>query len=96
MQKERILIIDDEELIIQLSEDILTRNNYKVRTASEGKEGLRLFENERFDLIITDIKMPGMNGLDVIRHVRASNKEIPIIIFTGHGTLDIEIGRAHV
>ncbi len=91
MPKENILIIDDEEFILQLSRDILTKIDYHVKTASDGSEGLKLLESDKFDLILTDIKMPNINGLDVIRHVRTHNKEIPIIVITGHGTLDIAI-----
>lgn len=91
MQKEKVLIIDDEEYILSLSKDILLKNNYTVKTAINGIDGLTLFEKEPFDLILTDMKMPGMDGLDVIKQVRANNKEIPIIIITGHGTLDIAI-----
>lgn len=91
MQKENVLIIDDEEFILQLSRDILIKSHYNVKTASDGKEGINLLESDKFDLILTDIKMPNINGLDVIRHVRVTNKEIPIIVITGHGTLDIAI-----
>jgi putative nucleotidyltransferase with HDIG domain len=91
MRKERILIIDDEDFILQLSSDILTKSEYNVETASDGRQGIKLLETDRFDLILTDIKMPNINGLDVIRHVRINNKEIPIIVITGHGTLDIAI-----
>ena len=91
MDREKLLIIDDEEYILNLSRDILTKNHYSVRTALNGNEGLKLFEKETFDLILTDIKMPKIDGLDVIRHVRTVNKEIPIIVITGHGTLDIAI-----
>jgi YesN/AraC family two-component response regulator len=62
-----------------------------VRTAHNGNEGIKLFEKEPFDLILTDIKMPAVDGLDVIKHVRTVNKEIPIIVITGNGTLDIAI-----
>jgi putative nucleotidyltransferase with HDIG domain len=91
MQKEKVLVIDDEDFILQLSRDILTKSQYIVKTASDGNEGIRLLDSDKFDLILTDIKMPNINGLEVIRHVRTSNKEIPIIIITGHGTLDIAI-----
>ena len=91
MQKENVLIIDDEEFILQLSRDILIKSQYNVKTASNGNEGIKLFESDKFDLILTDIKMPNINGLDVIRRVRVTNKEIPIIVITGHGTLDIAI-----
>ncbi|MFZ6016542.1 MAG: HD domain-containing phosphohydrolase [Nitrospirota bacterium] len=91
MPKEKILVIDDEDVILQLFRDILTRINYEVKTATSGKEGIKLFEDERFDLIITDIKMPGISGIDIIRHVRENNNEVPIIVVTGHGTIDIAI-----
>lgn len=87
----KILVIDDEEPILKLSEEILSKSNYEVKTALDGREGLNLFNVEKFDLILTDIKMPNIDGLDVVKHVRAGNKEIPIIIFTGHGTLDVAI-----
>ena len=91
MRKEKILIIDDEDFILQLSSDILSKSDYAVSTASDGRQGIKLLDNDRFDLILTDIKMPNITGLDVIRHVRTSNKEMPIIVITGHGTLDIAI-----
>ena len=91
MQKEKILIIDDEQIILQLSRDILTKDNYDVETTSNGRLGINLIKNEKFALLLTDIKMPDINGLDVIMQVRTNNKEIPIIIITGHGTLDTAI-----
>ena len=91
MQKEKILVIDDEEFILQLSRDILSKINYDVKAISDGNAGIQLIKNEKFDLLLTDIKMPEISGLDIIRQVRTSNKEIPIIVITGHGTLDIAI-----
>jgi putative nucleotidyltransferase with HDIG domain len=91
MEKEKILIIDDEEYILNLSTEILTKSRYTVKTAHNGNEGIKLFEKEPFDLILTDIKMPAIDGLEVIKHVRAVNNEIPIIVITGNGTLDIAI-----
>jgi len=91
MQKERILVIDDEEFILQLAQEILPRANYEIETVSDGNKGLELLETEKFDLLLTDIRMPDISGLDVIRHVRARNKEMPIVIITGHGTLDTAI-----
>lgn len=91
MQKESVLIIDDEEFILQLSRDILSKTEYRVQTAADGKTGMKLLSEDSFDLILTDIKMPDMNGLDVIRQVRTHNTEIPIIVITGHGTLDTAI-----
>ena len=91
VQKEKILVIDDEEFILQLAQDILTRADHEIKTVSDGNKGLELLETEKFDLLLTDIRMPDISGLDVIRHVRARNTEMPIIIITGHGTLDTAI-----
>jgi putative nucleotidyltransferase with HDIG domain len=89
--QEKVLIIDDEDFILKLTEDILAKSHYLVKTTSDGKEGLNLLKTDKFDLLLTDIQMPGINGLDIIRHVREDNKELPIIVITGHGTLDIAI-----
>lgn len=91
MAKEKILIIDDDESILTVCREILKRKNYIVKTVSNGREGLRLFEKEDFDLIITDIRMPNCNGLDVIRNIRSYNSVIPIIVFTGYATLEMAI-----
>jgi DNA-binding NtrC family response regulator len=91
MIKEKILIVDDEEPILRISKEILKRKNFLVKTANNGEEGIRLFTSEDFDLIITDIRMPNRNGLDLIRYVRNYNKVIPIIVFTGYATLEMAI-----
>ena len=96
MQEEKILIIDDEEYILSLSKEILSKDKYHVKTASNGIDGLKLFEKEPFDLILTDVKMPGMDGLDVTRQIRVNNKGIPVVVITGHGTLDIAIKALRV
>jgi putative nucleotidyltransferase with HDIG domain len=91
MKKEKILVIDDDAMVLQLSEDILKRTDYEVKTAADGAEGIRLIEKETFDLIITDVKMPHVGGIELISHVREHDSEIPIIVVTGHGTLDTAI-----
>jgi putative nucleotidyltransferase with HDIG domain len=91
MRREKILVIDDEDMILQLSKDILENESYEVRTKSNGNEGLKLLEKEKFDLLLTDIRMPDIGGIDVIKFVRINNKEIPIIVITAHGTLDVAI-----
>lgn len=91
MAEEKILIIDDDESILTVCREILKRRNYTVVTANNGREGLRLFENKDFDLVVTDIRMPNCNGLDVIRNIRSKNNVIPIIVFTGYATLEMAI-----
>ena len=91
MEKEKILVIDDEELILDIAREILTNNGYDVIITSDGHEGIAMLSKEKFALLLTDIRMPDITGLEVIKHVRDYNKEIPIIIITGHGTLDVAI-----
>jgi putative nucleotidyltransferase with HDIG domain len=91
MEKEKILVIDDEELILDIAREILTNNGYDVIITSDGHEGIKMLSKEKFALLLTDIRMPDISGLEVIKHVREHNREIPIIIITGHGTLDVAI-----
>ena len=79
-----ILVVDDETMISDLISDILTQSGYNVETASEGRAALQLFEKNEFDLVITDVFMPGIDGFGVARHIRNSNKpETPIIAISG-------------
>lgn len=81
---QHVLVIDDEKFISDLLQEALTRFGYQVRTASGGYEGLRLFDNRFFDLVITDIRMPGMDGHAVVRHIRNSDRPYtPIIGISG-------------
>ncbi|HLF85484.1 MAG TPA: HD domain-containing phosphohydrolase [Nitrospiria bacterium] len=91
MSKEKILIIDDEESIRQLCTAALISQDYQVRCASNGIEGLKMVGYESFDLILTDIMMPGMGGLQFIISLREVDAEIPIIVITGHGTVETAI-----
>lgn len=91
MEKNKILVIDDEELILDIAREILTNIGYDVTITSDGRKGIRLLSEEQFSLLLTDIRMPDISGLEVIQQVRNHNKEMPIIIITGHGTLDVAI-----
>ncbi len=91
MTKEKVLIIDDEESILDIAREVLTRAGYDVAITSDGYEGIRLVSEEKFSLLMTDIRMPNINGLEIIQQVRLRNSEIPIVIITGHGTLDVAI-----
>lgn len=92
MPKENILIIDDEPVILNVASEILQKADYRVTTAGDGLEGYHKIKEGLFDLIITDIKMPKMNGMDLIHKIRQEiSTDIPIIIMTGHGTIDIAI-----
>ena len=80
----KILIIDDEQLILDLVKQVLTKSGFKVETASNGREGIQKFDTREFDLVITDINMPCIDGNGVARHIRISEKKYtPIIGISG-------------
>jgi CheY-like chemotaxis protein len=79
-----ILVIDDEKGILQLIYQALTRFGYKVETAVDGQEGIKKFDGGNFDIVITDIRMPGVDGNGVAKHIRNSNRQsIPVIAISG-------------
>ena len=88
MSKLTILTIDDEENIRNGLADNFELEGYNVKAAGSGKEGLKIIENERIDLVITDLKMDGMSGQEVVRQVTTKYPGIPIIVLTGHGSID--------
>jgi DNA-binding NtrC family response regulator len=83
-----ILIVDDEKDLCTILSDSLSRDRYRVVTAFNGKMGLQLVEKEKPDLILLDIKMPGMDGIEVLRKIKKMKKEIVVIMFTAYGTLE--------
>ena len=79
-----ILVIDDEKAILDIIEIVLSRGGFKVEIALDGREGIQKFDSNRFDLVITDIIMTGMDGPDVVDHIRNSNRPCtPIIGISG-------------
>lgn len=83
-----ILTIDDEENIRNGLADNFELEGYDVLKASNGKDGLALIDQGNVDLVITDLRMDGMSGEEVVRHVTTENPGIPIIVLTGHGSID--------
>ena len=80
----QILVIDDEEFILDTVREALTMNGYEVEVAADGQEGIQKFDNGSYDLVITDMLMPGLNGSDVVQHIRSSDRKFtPIIGFSG-------------
>lgn len=83
-----ILIIDDEKNIRQGLAANFELEDYNVKTAENGEEGLRLIEKGDIDLVITDLRMPGLSGEEVLKKITAETPGIPVIILTGHGSID--------
>ena len=80
----RILVIDDEPSISDMIREALTRFGYIVKTASNGRQGLQLLKDASFDLVVTDMCMPDLDGACIVRHVRSSSRPLtPVIGISG-------------
>lgn len=86
-----ILIIDDEKAIRKTLGEILTYEGFKVQEASDGEEGFRLFSQKNFDVVLCDIKMPKMDGIEFLTRATDNNAEIPVIMISGHGTIETAV-----
>src|SRR5581483_12399549 len=89
MPKSRILVIDDEAAIRDSLRMTLEYNGYDFIGAATGQEGLALAEREAPDLVLLDIKMPGMDGMEALSRLRAMNETLPVVIMSGHGTGEV-------
>jgi len=85
--KSRVLVIDDEALMCDFVAETLVRAGCEVDSASSGEAGLERFRKELHDLVLTDLKMPGVDGLDVLKEVRDLSPTTPVIVMTAHGTI---------
>ena len=86
----KILVIDDEQGIRNLLHTLLRRKGYDVILADSGEHGLEFFRRYRPDVIVLDLKMPGMDGLTVLQQVHSLNPQQPVIMLTGAGTPEAE------
>jgi signal transduction histidine kinase len=91
MAKESLLIVDDEQSILELCERILSKAGYQVTTASSGAKAVELARQQQFDLLLTDLKMPGLGGLETFQAVREIDPDIAGIVLTGFGTMETAI-----
>ena len=86
----KILVIDDEPSIRDLLDTLLSRKGYDVILTDSGQKGLEVFRRARPDVVVLDLKMPGMDGLTVLQQVRSLNPKQPVIVLTGAGTPETE------
>lgn len=82
-----VLVVDDEQGIRDGFERILTRKGFRVLTASRGDKALEILEKEKIPIVLLDLRMPGMDGMEVLERIRKLDEEILVIIITGHGTI---------
>jgi two-component system, NtrC family, nitrogen regulation response regulator NtrX len=87
----RILVIDDERSIRNTLKDILEYEKYDVELAEDGHKALEVFRNGEFDIVLCDIKMPGMDGIEVLEQLNELNPDVPVIMISGHGNIDTAV-----
>ena len=86
-----ILIIDDEESIRDSMSQVLRQEGYRVRTAVEGREGLNIFDQESFQVVFLDLRLPGVKGMDILSRIKETSPETPVIIITGYTSMESAI-----
>jgi two-component system, NtrC family, response regulator len=85
---ETILIVDDEKNYLLVLSAVLEDEGYEVLTALSGREALEIHKTSDLDLILTDMKMPGMSGIELLENIKAIDPDLPVIMMTAHGTVD--------
>ncbi len=88
MSEARILVVDDEAAQRDILGGFLRKQGYEVREAASGLTALGLLRTETVDLVLTDVRMPGMSGLDLLREARALNPELPVVVLTAYGSIE--------
>src|SRR5437667_1743602 len=87
----RILLIEDDPAIVTSLQQILAADGYAVSLAKRGDEGLAMAQSQPFDVVVTDLKLPGLSGLELIRQLHTSKPRLPLILMTAHGTTETAI-----
>ncbi len=88
----RILVVDDEAILRDAMTEALRRAGHGVESFDSGRPALDLFARESFDLLITDLKMPGMDGLAVLEEAKRLAPDVPVVVVTAHGTVEVAVG----
>jgi len=90
MEAKRILVVDDQESMRDMLADLLDMMGHEPRTASGGAEALERLDEETIDLVITDLNMPEMDGMELTKRIKSRTPEMPVIVITGYGTFNTE------
>ncbi|MEC4675382.1 MAG: response regulator [Nitrospirota bacterium] len=91
MSKGKVLVIDDEDIVRTSCSRALTPEGYEVKMARNGFDGLKMIEEEEFNLVLTDLKMPDMDGIEVLGKIKEEWPGIEVIIITGYQTVDTAV-----
>jgi CheY-like chemotaxis protein len=87
----KVLVVDDDPVVASSFDRVLSSKGYAVVTASNGEEALKKIAAEDYDVVYTDIRMPGMDGIEVAEHIKGRRPWLPVVIVTGYGTADNEV-----
>ena len=82
-----LLIIDDEKSLLDVLSLMFKKEGYEVKTAASGAEGLDILTNNTVDLVITDIRMPHLSGMEILKYVKENQPETPVIVITAYGSI---------
>ena len=86
-RQRRILLVDDEANVRTVFSDILKKESYLVKEAKDGPEAIKAIDEETFDLALVDLRMPNMDGIEVLENIKKRKPEIPVIVYTGYGSI---------
>jgi Response regulator containing CheY-like receiver, AAA-type ATPase, and DNA-binding domains len=88
MEKKKILVVDDDEYIRESIKETLKRKGFELESAENGKSALELFQKDCFDMVISDMKMPGMSGIELLEKIKQLDPYVPFLMITAHGALE--------
>ena len=96
MDKIKVLLVEDEQTLAMIIKDTLEGQNFIIHTAADGEEGLRMFFDLRPDVLVADVMMPRMDGFEMVRHIRQTDKRTPVLFLTARSSInDVVEGFAH-
>ena len=91
MSVDRILVIDDDPISCEYVYEALLRNSYDVDVAADGEQGVEMAKKKEYDLVITDMKMPGMDGVQVVESIKEISTEAAFVIMTAYGKIESSV-----
>ena len=94
--QQKVLVVDDEAVVTRSCKRILTEAGYDVDTSESGLEGLDRALHEAFDLVVTDLRMPDMDGMELVRTLRSKLPRTPVVVITGYGTVPSAVEAARI
>ncbi len=88
MKEFNVLVVDDEEEFRDLTVKILNKRGLKAQGAENGEKALEILEHSRTDVVLLDVKMPGMDGIETLRHIRSRHPLVEVVLLTGHASVE--------